>query len=84
MYDRLDVWFPEDLVRVRYSPSAGYASIRAYDQSGNYTEQPIVTGGVNPYGGINPYAGGMPAYGTAPVNPNVNRRPSTGTTIPLW
>jgi len=76
---------------VRYNPGAGFATIRAYDQTGAFTEQPIASGGVNPYGGginpysgANPYGGGMPGYGTAPANPYANRRPSTGTTIPLW
>jgi hypothetical protein len=60
---------------LRFNPSAGYASIRAYDRTGNYTEQPIMAGGANPYGAVNPYAGvnpygAMNPYGaTRPVNP---------------
>jgi hypothetical protein len=59
---------------LRFNPSAGYASIRAYDRTGNYTEQPVMAGGVNPYGvpgtygGPNPYAAPVNPY-AAPVNP---------------
>jgi hypothetical protein len=67
----------------RFNPAAGQTSVRAFDSSGAYTEQPVMAGGVNPYatnpyaGGVNPYAGGVnpfgspvnPYYGTPPVNP---------------
>jgi hypothetical protein len=53
---------------VRFNPQAGPATIRAFDSSGGYNEQPVVIAGINPYGGANPY--GSP-YGTNPyaVNP---------------
>ena len=54
----------------RFNPTAGFASIRAYDRSGNYTEQPVMAGGMNPYGG-NPYGMTNP-YGTMNPNPAVN------------
>jgi hypothetical protein len=54
---------------LRFNPAAGYASIRAYDRTGNYTEQPIMGNGMNPYGAVNPY--GLP-YGAANGNPAVN------------
>jgi hypothetical protein len=62
---------------VRFNPQAGPATIRAFDSSGGYNEQPVVIAGINPYGGVNPYGAnpygntyGTP-YGTNPyaVNP---------------
>lgn len=67
---------------VQFNPYAGAATVRAFDTSGAYTEQPIMVGGISPYGS-NPYAGsnpygmptnpyGMPSnpyYGTPPTNP---------------
>lgn len=67
---------------VQFNPSFGPATIRAFDSSGAYTEQPIMAGGASPFG-ANPYAGanpygmpmnpyGMPAnpyYGTSPMSP---------------
>lgn len=44
---------------VRYNPQAGPATIRAFDSSGAYAEQPVVAGGAT----VNPYAGGAPSYG---------------------
>ena len=48
---------------VRFNPQAGPATIRAFDSSGGYNEQPVVIAGVNPYGGANPY--GANPYGNA-------------------
>ncbi|HXD90984.1 MAG TPA: hypothetical protein VNU00_07980, partial [Candidatus Binataceae bacterium] len=47
---------------VRYNAGAGFASIRAYDRAGAFTEQPVIAGGVNPYGAGNPY-GSVNPYG---------------------
>jgi hypothetical protein len=79
----------------RFNPNAGQTSIRAFDTSGAYTEQPVMAGGINPYGyGSNPYAGvnpfGLPAnpyYGGPPTSPylsNPYARPRTPPTRPLW
>jgi len=46
---------------VRFNPQAGPATIRAFDSSGGYNEQPIVLAGANPYGGASPY--GTNPYG---------------------
>ena len=58
---------------LRFNPSAGYASIRAYDRTGNYTEQPVMAGGVNSYGAVNPYGVpgtfGVPNPYAAPIHP---------------
>jgi hypothetical protein len=48
---------------VRFNPLAGPATIRAFDSSGGYNEQPVVIAGINPYGGVNPY--GANPYGNA-------------------
>jgi hypothetical protein len=56
---------------VRFNPQAGPATIRAFDSSGGYNEQPIVIAGTTPYGSgtnsftMNPYGGAMP-YGASP------------------
>jgi hypothetical protein len=79
----------------RFNPNGGQTSIRAFDTSGAYTEQPVMAGGISPYGyGSNPYAGmnpfGMPAnpyYGGPPSSPylsNPYTRPRTPPTRPLW
>ena len=47
---------------VRFNPQAGPATIRAFDASGGFNEQPIVVTGMSPYGGVNPY--GMNPYGS--------------------
>lgn len=50
---------------VRFNPQAGPATIRAFDSSGGYNEQPVIVAGMNPYGGgVNPY--GMNPYGANP------------------
>jgi hypothetical protein len=75
---------------VRYNPGAGLASIRAYDQTGAFTEQPVMAGGVNPYGAgnpygsVNPYGGGGLGYGAAPANPYAIGRPPSAPSRPLW
>jgi hypothetical protein len=54
----------------QFNPFAGPASVRAFDTSGAFTEQPVMVSGVNPYG-ASPYAGTNP-YGANPyggVNP---------------
>lgn len=53
---------------VRFNPAMGPATIRAFDTNGNYTEQPVMIAGVNPYPygyGASPYAGVNP-YATSP------------------
>jgi hypothetical protein len=53
---------------VRFNPQAGPATIRAFDSSGGYNEQPIVLAGANPYRGASPY-GTNPygnSYGSSP------------------
>jgi hypothetical protein len=66
----------------RFNPQAGPASIRAFDASGGFAEQPVVAGGygVNPYAGASPYGSpygapygspyGAAPYGTAPYGSN--------------
>jgi len=51
---------------VRFNPQAGPATIRAFDSSGGFNEQPVIVagGGMNPYGGANPF--GLNPYGTNP------------------
>jgi hypothetical protein len=51
---------------VRFNPQAGPATIRAFDSSGGYNEQPIILAGRNPYGRVNPYGNsyGSNSYGT--------------------
>lgn len=44
---------------LRFNPQAGPATIRAFDNTGAYAEQPVVAGGVT----VNPYAAGMSPYG---------------------
>ena len=63
----------------RFNPGAGFASIRAYDRTGNYTEQPVMAGGVNPYAGANPY-GANPNRAVNPYGTGTN--PYGGTTSP--
>jgi hypothetical protein len=69
----------------RFNPYAGPATIRAFDMSGAYTEQPIVVAGLSP-GGIpwpgSPYTGtrNFPGVGSA-LNPYMS---SPGATRPLW
>lgn len=58
---------------VRFNPQAGPATIRAFDSSGAYSEQPVMVAGMSPYGGVNPY--GMNPYGSygpgvTPYRPN--------------
>jgi hypothetical protein len=75
---------------LRYNPGAGLASIRAYDRTGAFTEQPVMAGGVNPYGAVNPYGsvnpygGGGLGYGAAPANPYAIGRPPAAPWRPLW
>jgi hypothetical protein len=80
---------------VRVNPSAGSASIRAYNQMGQYTEQPIMSVGMNPNGVVNPYGtaanpngafnpyGATNPYGGA-TSPYTMGRPSGGISVPLW
>lgn len=51
---------------IRFNPQAGPATIRAFDSSGGYNEQPIILagGGMNPYGSANPF--GISPYNTNP------------------
>ncbi|HKV55791.1 MAG TPA: hypothetical protein VJN94_14245 [Candidatus Binataceae bacterium] len=71
----------------RFNPAAGPASIRAFDATGAYTEQPIVIAGASPYGvspysAANPYGGAsrsIPYYG-----PGSPRPLPPGSTRPLW
>ncbi len=54
---------------VRFNPQAGPATIRAFDASGGYNEQPIVIAGTSPYGaGTNPFT--MNPYGASPYGYN--------------
>jgi hypothetical protein len=61
----------------RFNPHAGPATIRAFGSSGEYAEQPVMTGGggtygVSPYAGVNPYGAYSPyspygsPYGMSP------------------
>jgi hypothetical protein len=68
---------------LRFNAGAGFASIRAYDRTGAYTEQPVMAGGGgNPYGGVNPYGGS--SWGPAPANPYAIGRPPAAPSRPLW
>ena len=68
----------------RFNPYAGPATVRAFDRTGAYTEQPVVVAGISPYGasrnypyngaGTFPYGGGLP----------MSRFPNVGSTRPLW
>jgi hypothetical protein len=69
----------------RFNPYAGPATVRAFDSTGAYTEQPVVVAGISPYGasrrkypyngaGTFPYGGGLP----------MSRFPNVGSTLPLW
>jgi hypothetical protein len=67
----------------QFNPYAGPASVRAFDTSGGFTEQPVMVAGVNPYGaspyaGTNPYGanpyGGVNPFG-APANPYYGTSP---------
>ena len=53
---------------VRFNPQAGPATIRAFDSSGGYNEQPVIVAGMSPYGGVSPY--GMNPYGGSPYGYN--------------
>jgi hypothetical protein len=61
---------------VQFNPAMGSATVRAFDSSGAYSEQPVMAGGISPFGAnpyatnpyaTNPYAGANP-YGM-PMNP---------------
>jgi hypothetical protein len=52
---------------VQYNANMGPATVRAFDRSGAYTEQPVMAGGGSPFG--SPYAG-MNSYGTNPYATN--------------
>ena len=68
----------------RFNPYAGPATVRAFDRTGAYTEQPVVVAGISPYrasrnypyngAGTFPYGGGLP----------MSRFPNVGSTRPLW
>ncbi|MBI3758586.1 MAG: hypothetical protein HY269_02390 [Deltaproteobacteria bacterium] len=57
---------------VRFNPQAGPATIRAFDSSGAYNEQPIVIAGINSYGGSS--YGGTP-YGANPYGNSYGTKP---------
>jgi hypothetical protein len=68
-----------------FSPRAGPVSVRAYDQTGNFTEQPVMSMTMGPAAPGNPY-GGVPTnpYGSAPTNPYAIGRPPTAPSRPRW
>lgn len=82
---------------VQFNPSLGPATIRAFDSSGAFTEQPVMAGGISPYG-MNPYAGygtpmnpygtANPYYGMPPTTPYstypYSTRPAPPPSRPLW
>lgn len=53
---------------VQYNANRGPATVRAFDRSGAYTEQPVMAGGISPFG-TSPYAG-MNSYGMSPYATN--------------
>lgn len=68
---------------LQFNPAGGYAAIRAYDRTGNYTEQPIMAGGANPYGAVNPYGAANPNRAVNPYGPyGTGTNPYGGTTSP--
>ena len=73
---------------VRFNPQAGPATIRAFDSSGGYSEQPVIISAINPYGiGVNPYGAnpygsntyGSPGVGISPYRSNPYAGGSFGT-----
>jgi len=71
---------------VRFNPYAGPASIRAFDSTGAYAEQPVVLAGISSPGTLwpnSPYSGrgNFPFGGGAPASPYGNR---LGSTRPFW
>jgi hypothetical protein len=80
---------------VRFNPQAGPATIRAFDSSGGYNEQPVIVAGMSPYGAgtnpftMNPYGGnpygspyGANPYGTSPYGTNPYGSYGAGRTNP--
>jgi hypothetical protein len=71
---------------VRFNPYAGPATIRAFNSTGAFTEQPLFVAGISPSGAPfpnSPYsgAGNFPSGGSFPTS----RFPNTlGSTRPLW
>lgn len=70
----------------RFNPYAGPATVRAFDSTGSYAEQPVVVAGISPPGAPwpnSPYSGaGSPPFGGGSfTSPYRNR---LGWTRPLW
>jgi hypothetical protein len=70
----------------RFNPYAGPATVRAFNSTGAYAEQPVVVAGVSPSGApwpTSPYSGpgNFPFRGGSPASPYGNR---LGSTRPLW
>jgi hypothetical protein len=69
-----------------FNPYAGSATIRAFDRSGAYTEQPVVVAGISRYGATwpsSPYSGA----GNLPFGRGLTASPygnAPGSTRPLW
>jgi hypothetical protein len=70
----------------RFNPYAGPATVRAFNSTGAYTEQPVLVAGISPsavpwpnssYSGV----GNLPFGGGSPASPPRNR---LGSTHPLW
>jgi hypothetical protein len=70
----------------QFNPYAGPASVRAFDSSGAYSEQPLIVGGISPYRNAWPDSSHL-RPGNLPDNRGLTNRahPSTlRSTRPLW
>jgi hypothetical protein len=68
------------------NPIAGPVTIRVFDTSGQFVEQPLMVGGINPYA-INRYGSGVNPYGNpygAPSYPPGSYPPPPSSSTPWW
>jgi hypothetical protein len=70
----------------RFNPYAGPASIRAFDSTGAFTEQPVMIAGIAPYGPSRPNAlyGGTANFPYGRGLPTSRYPNGLGRTRPLW
>ncbi|MFI5353436.1 MAG: hypothetical protein ACHQZS_10780 [Candidatus Binatales bacterium] len=68
------------------NPIAGAVTVRVFDTSGQFVEQPLMVGGINPYA-INRYGSGVNPYGNpygAPGYPPGSYPPPPSSSTPWW